>query len=65
MEQKDIDTLRASIESVNRQFRRLTGDACCPGYRYALRDQARNRAEAEKLMPGAGFQKQMEAFPGL
>jgi hypothetical protein len=65
MNQKDIDALRASIEAVNRQFRRFAGDACCPGYQYALRDQARNRAEAERLMPGAGFFIKRMMFPGL
>jgi hypothetical protein len=65
MDQKDIDALRVSIESVNRELRRFTGDACCDGYRYALRHRAINRAEAERLMPGVGFMEQQQAFPGL
>jgi hypothetical protein len=65
MNQKDIDALRHAIEEVNKQFRRFTGDACCPAWHYARRDQTRNRAEAERLMPGAGFFAQRRMFPGL
>ena len=37
----------------------------CPHGRSLLRKQQENRAEAERLMPGAGFLAQRQAFPGL